>query len=75
MGRLAGSAHHSSLWGAVTDVASEMSQPPRKIAESRVFMAGRKVVTMKCRLLSDATTRSSMRLRQQCDIGRGNARP
>lgn len=37
-GRLAGCAHHFSLWGAVTEVASEMRLPRRKIAESRVFI-------------------------------------
>lgn len=37
-GRLAGGVHHSSLWRAVTEVVSEMRLPPRKIAESRVFI-------------------------------------
>lgn len=31
-------------------------------------------MNIKCRLLSDAATRTSIRLRQQYDIRRGNAR-
>lgn len=39
-----------------------------------VSRAGTKVVNIKCWLLSDAATRTPMRLRQQYDIGTGNVR-